>query len=59
MTRADKRFLKCFIAFLVALVVFGLGVEWGKAYVIKYQEIHSTDNGYCVEIEHKEYKYGY
>lgn len=57
MSKSDKKWAKAFIMYFVLLAVFGIGTMCGKAYVLKYQEIHKTDTGYCVEIDYKEYEY--
>lgn len=59
MTEKDKKWAKGFAIFFIVLVIYSLGIISGKAYVIKYQKIHSTDTGYCAEIDFKEHEYEY
>lgn len=37
---------------IVVEVIFLIGMVAGKLYAINFQEIHSTDSGYSIELDH-------
>ena len=53
----NKYSIITFISFIIAIIIFTIGVQIGKSYTLKYQNIEQTKAGYCVDFNYKNYYY--